>query len=140
MIFGLVRDCFEGSSAEVIAGAVLAVDGVPPRSSNILPDDAELDIAIVLDDQLHVIEVKAVTKTGKFGYGEKFGDYVPKLVKIRNELGSQVMRAFLISPLLSRSELERGRSRFIERAEKQGVRLLYDHRALSLLRQELRNL
>lgn len=138
VIFGLVRDCFRKTRAEVVAGAVLAVEGTPSRSSNILPDDTELDVAIVLDDQLHVIEVKAVTRTGKSGSGPKFGDYVPKLVKIRQELGSQVMRAFLVAPLLSGSELERGR--FIERADKQGVRLLYGHRALGLLGQELRRL
>ena len=140
VVFGRVRDIFEETKtrAEVVAGAVLAVAGAPPPSSNILPDDTEIDVAVVLDDQLHVIEVKAVTSTGRAGGGGKFGDHIAKLVKIRQELGSQVMRSFLIAPLLSKSDLERGG--FIARAGKSGVRLRYGQCALGLLRQELKNL
>lgn len=137
-VFGSVREVFRRPRAEVVAGAVLAVEGRPPRSSNIVPDDTELDVAVVLDDQIHVIEVKAVTRTGSAEHGRKFGDHIPKLVKIRQELGSQVMRSYLVAPLLSRSELERGS--FVERAEKQGVRLLHGHRALQLLGRELSKL
>lgn len=137
-VFGSVREVFRRTRAEVVAGAVLAVEGRPPRSSNIVPDDTELDVAVVLDDQIHVIEVKAVTRTGSAEHGRKFGDHIAKLVKIRQELGSQVMRSYLVAPLLSRSELERGS--FVERAEKQGVRLLYGHRALQLLGRELSKL
>ena len=132
VVFGLVRDVL-GTRAEVVAGAVLAVEGRPPRSSNILPDDTELDVAIVLDDQLHVIEVKAVTNTVG-----KFGDHIAKLAKIRQELGSQVMRSFLVAPLLVRSNLERGG--FIARAEKQGVHLRIDHTATAQLESDLRKL
>ena len=145
VVFGRVRDIFKRQPrAEVVAGAVLAVKGDPPPSSNILPDDTELDVAVVLDDQLHVIEVKAVTSTGKAGGGGRFGDYIAKLVKIRQELGSQVMRSFLVAPLLSKSDLEKGG--FIARAGKPGVRLLYGHGvrpprgALHLLHRELKNL
>jgi len=140
VVFGRVRDIFEETKtrAEVVAGAVLAVAGAPPPSSNILPDDTEIDVAVVLDDQLHVIEVKAVTSTGRAGGGGKFGDHIAKLVKIRQELGSQVMRSFLIAPLLSKSDLERGG--FIARAGKSGVRLRYGQCALGLLHQELKNL
>lgn len=137
-VFGSVRKVFRRTRAEVVAGAVLAVEGRPPRSSNIVPDDTELDVAVVLDDQIHVIEAKAVTKTGSAEHGRKFGDHIAKLVKIRQELGSQVMRSYLVAPLLSRSELERGS--FVERAEKQGVRLLYGRSALQLLGQELSKL
>ena len=133
VVYGLVCDVFRNTSrAEVVAGAVLAVAGRPPPPSNVLPDDTEIDVAVVIDDQLHVVEVKAVTSS------RRLGDHIAKLVKIRQELGSQVMRAFLVAPLLSRSELERGG--FIARAEKQGVRLLYGQRALELLQRELRTL
>ena len=138
VVFGLVRDVFRCTRAEVVAGAVLAVEGRPPAASNILPDDTELDVAIVLDDQLHVIEVKAVTSTGRAGSGGKFGDHIAKLVKIRQELGSQVMRSFLVAPLLSKSDLERGS--FTKRADKQGVRLRYGPDAIRLLEDELRKL
>ena len=118
VVYGLVRDVFNKSAkAQIVAGATLAVEDKPPRSSNVLPDDMELDVAIEIDDQLHVIEVKAVTTS------RDFGEHIAKLVKIRQELGSQVMSVYLVAPLLNKGDLERGG--FSSRARKQGVTLLY---------------
>ena len=122
VVFGLVCDVFERTpGAEVVAGAKLAVEGTPPPSSNVLPDDKEVDVAVVVDDQLHVIEAKAVTRT----HGERFGDQINKVANLRQELGSQLMRAFLVAPLLVKSDLENKRASFIKRADKQGVRLYF---------------
>ena len=98
VVFGLVCDVFrkipKTAKPEIVAGAKLAVESPPPRSSNVPPLDNELDVAITIDDQLHVIEVKAVTNS------KGFGEYITKLVTLRQELGSQVMRTFLVAPLL----------------------------------------
>lgn len=121
VVFGLVRDVFEDIlGAEVVANATLAVAGTPPRSSNVLPDDREIDVAVVVDDQLHVIEVKAVNNS------RGFGKQINKVAILRQELGSQVMRAFLVAPLLVKSDLENSSASFIKRAVKQGVRLYFD--------------
>ena len=122
VVYGLVQNVFKQNvfkrtNAQIVAGAKLAVAGEPPPSSNALPDDMELDVVIVIDDQLHVIEVKAVTTS------KGFGEHIPKLVKIRQELGSQVMRVYLVAPLLNKTNLDRGG--FSSRALKQGVTLLY---------------
>ena len=118
VVFGLVCDVFRKTrGAEVIAGATLAVDSTQPVSSNVPPDDKEIDVAVVVDDQLHVIEAKAVTNSGRFG------EHINKVASFRQELGSQLMRAFLVAPLLVESDLENKRVNFIKRADKQGVRL-----------------
>lgn len=115
--------------AEIVAGARLAVESSGAGGANAPPDDTEIDAAVVLDDQLHVIEAKAVKQSGKIA------DAVSKLAKIRQELGSQVMHCFLVAPLLNKGDM--GRGAYVERAEKQGVRLLYGPRALDLLENEI---
>ena len=117
------------AGAEVVAGARIRVDGSKTREASDPPDDSEIDVAIVVNEQLHVIEAKAV------GDSRKTGDHIAKLVKIRQELGSQVMRCFLVAPLLSKSEIAHGD--FIARAKKQGVDLLYGHSALNDLEREI---
>ena len=115
--------------AEIVAGARLAVEGSRTGGANAPPDDSEIDVAVVIDDQLHVVEAKAVKQSGKIA------DAVAKLVKIRQELGSQVMRCFLVAPLLNITDM--GRGAFVERAEKQGVRLLYGPQAMNFLEREI---
>ena len=117
------------AGAEVVAGARIRVDGSKTREASDPPDDSEIDIAIVVNEQLHVIEAKAVREPGKIG------DHVAKLVKIRQELGSQVMRCFLAAPLLGVNDLARGD--FVVRAKKQGVDLLYGRSALNDLDREV---
>ena len=101
VVYDLVCGVFKGSKKahQIIVGATLAVAGTPPRTRNVLPDDMELDVAIEIDDQLHVIEVKAVTTS------RGFGEHIAKLVKIRQELGSQVMSVYLVAPLLDQEDL-----------------------------------
>ena len=129
-LLGRVRDALRHvPRAEIVAGARLGVEGSRTGGANAPPDDSELDVAIVVDDQLHVVEAKAVKQSGKIA------DAVAKLAKIRQELGSPVMRRFLVAPLLNKTDM--GRGAFVERAEKQGVRLLYGPRALNILEREI---
>lgn len=129
-LLGRVRDALRHAPrAEIVAGARLGVEGPRTGGANAPPDDSELDVAIVVDDQLHVVEAKAVKQSGKIA------DAVAKLAKIRQELGSPVMRLFLVAPLLNKTDM--GRGAFVERAEKQGVRLLYGPRALNILEREI---
>ena len=132
-LLGRVRDALRHvPRAEIVAGARLGVEGSRTGGANAPPDDSELDVAIVVDDQLHVIEAKAVKQSGKIA------DAVAKLAKIRQELGSPVMRRFLVAPLLNKADM--GRGAFVERAEKQGVRLLYGPLALNILEREIAEL
>ena len=132
-ILGRVRDALRRApGAEVAAGVRLAVEGSGAPGANAPRDDGELDVAIAIDDQLHVVEAKAVRESGRIG------DSIAKLVKIRQELGSQVMRCFLVAPLLDGREI--GRGDFEERARKQGVRLLYGPGALDRLEEEIARL
>ena len=117
--------------AEIVAGARLGVEGSRTGGAHAPPDDSEIDVAIVIDDQLHVIEAKAFTVSAPGA----IANAVAKLVKIRQELGSQVMRCFLVAPLLNKWDM--GRGAFVERAEKQGVRLLYGPRAMDDLESEI---
>ena len=117
------------AGAEVVAGARIRVDGSKTREASDPPADSEIDVAIVVNEQLHVIEAKAV------GDSRKTGDHIAKLVKIRQELGSQVMRCFLVAPLLGVNDLARGD--FVTRAKKQGVDLLYGRSALNDLEREI---
>ena len=129
-ILGRVRRAMgHAAGAEVVAGARIRVDGSKTREASDPPDDSEIDVAIVVNEQLHVIEAKAVRESGKIG------DHVAKLVKIRQELGSQVMRCFLVAPLLGVNDLARGD--FVARAKKQGVDLLYGRSALNDLDREV---
>ena len=132
-ILGRVRDVLRGvPGVEVAAGVRLAVEGSGAPGANAPRDDGELDIAIAIDDQLHVVEAKAVKESGKVG------DHIAKLVKIRQELGSQVMRCFLVAPLLRKGDI--GRGDFVERARKQGVHLLHGPTALDRLEKEIKKL
>ena len=132
-ILGRVRDALRRApGAEVAAGVRLAVEGSGAPGANAPRDDGELDVAIAINDQLHVVEAKAVRESGRIG------DHIAKLVKIRQELGSQVMRCFLVAPLLGGREI--GRGDFEERARKQGVRLLHGPRALDYLEKEIARL
>ena len=109
-----------------------AVEGSGAPGANAPRDDGELDVAIAIDDQLHVVEAKAVRESGKIG------DHIAKLVKIRQELGSQVMCCFLVEPLLREGEI--GSGDFVERARKQGVHLLHGPKALDRLEKEIKKL
>ena len=132
-ILGRVRDVLRRvPGVEVAAGVRLAVEGSGAPGANAPRDDGELDVAIAIDDQLHVVEAKAVRESGKIG------DHIAKLVKIRQELGSQVMRCFLVAPLLRGGEI--GRGDFVERARKQGVHLLHGPKALDRLEKEIKKL
>lgn len=132
-ILGRVRDALRHvPGAEVAAGVRLAVEGSGAPGAHAPRDDGELDVAIAINDQLHVVEAKAVKAA------DRIGDSIAKLVKIRQELGSQIMRCFLVAPLLDECEIERGD--FEERARKQGVRLLYGPKALDLLEEEIARL
>ena len=129
-ILGRVRRAMSHvAGAEVVAGARIRVDGSKTRAASDPPDDSEIDVAIVVNEQLHVIEAKAVGESSKIGY------HVARLVKIRQELGSQVMRCFLVAPLLGVNDLARGD--FVTRAKKQGVDLLYGRSALNDLEREI---
>lgn len=120
------------AGAEVVAGARIRVDGSRIHGASAPTDDSEIDVAIVVNEQLHVIEAKAVSASGA---SRKMSHYLAKLVKIRQELGSQVMRCFLVAPLLEKKDLERGD--FVVRARKQGVDLLYGRSALNDLDKEV---
>ena len=132
-VFGLVCDIFrDNPEVEVAPGVELAVEGARSRFSNDPPAEMEIDVAIAIKDQLHVVEVKAVT--GSRGFGE----YSPKLVKAKEELGSQRMNAFLVAPLLDGKEIER--EDWAKRARKQGIRLIFGRNALNSLRGALKML
>ena len=131
-VLNRVRYALRGASrAEIVAGVRLGVEGARAGGANAQPDDSELDVAIVVDDQLHVIEAKAFTVS----MPGAIANAVAKLAKIRQELGSQVMHCFLVAPLLNKWDM--GRGAFVERAEKQGVRLLYGPLALNILEREI---
>ena len=131
-VLNRVRYALRGASrVEIVAGVRLGVEGPRTGGANAPPDDSELDVAIVVDDQLHVIEAKAFTVS----MPGAIANAVAKLAKIRQELGSQLMGCFLVAPLLNRWDM--GRGAFVERAEKQGVRLLYGPRAFDDLEREI---
>ena len=118
-IFGMISDIFEGTSVEVYGGLKLAVKDTRIRSMNVPPSDMELDIAFLIDGQLHVVEVKAVTTP------KGFGQFTPKLVKMREEIGSHRMRTFLITPFLEQMDIEVGD--FMSRTKQQGIELYYGY-------------
>ena len=111
VVFGMVEDIFEQHKQEVelAAGLRLAVSTASDTKH------AETDIALFVDAQLHMIEVKAVTST------VNFKEYSPKLVSLRDELGSHQMRTFLVTTLLSEHQVKL--SKFRDRISKQGVEL-----------------
>ena len=111
VVFGMVEDIFEQHKrkVELAAGLKLALSTAPDK------EHAEIDVALFVNGQLHVIEVKAVTST------VNFREYSPKLVSLRDELGSHQMRTFLVTPLLYERRVRH--QGFRDRVGKQGVEL-----------------
>ena len=135
VILGVVKDIFKDASIEIYGGFKLAVKETRIPGQNTLLPDMELDIAFLIDEQLHSVEVKAVTT------GQGFGQYTPKIFKMREELGTHRMRTFLVAPFLEQSDIEGGD--FMSRTKQQGVELYYGYdgkkkgRALNILEKKL---
>ena len=99
---------------EVVPGAYLAVQGrlsgrnTPPKA------DVEIDVAITHQDQMHVIEVKALTNDRS----EKFGDTIARLAKLKASLFGHFGRVWLIAPFLDGSDMDKGN--YVDRAARYG--------------------
>lgn len=97
-------------------------------------DLGEIDVFLMKRDQLHIIEVKAYTGTGK---GVLDGA-ISKLSSIKRQLIGQQGQGWLVVPLLNDHSLEKGD--YIRRAKEAGISLLNGRNAMNRLRQDLKRL
>lgn len=120
-------DAFRGSNSVKVAAAVEIA-----RGKDAPPDATETDIDLVLlgNDQLSLIECKAIVNPkGQLRKG------IDTIAVRRDELVGPGGKAFLVAPLLSARQIQRGR--YFEQARARNVRLLCGPDAINQLIKDL---
>lgn len=124
------NDCF------VYANVRLAF---PPRGPGPKETVAEIDVAVMIQSQLHIIEAK----TASFGAkASKAGNEhsLAQIDSIKRQLLAQFGCAFVVNPRETTSSLEGGPGDFVRRSRAAGIELLLGAKSADLLDARLRQL
>ncbi|MBV1868623.1 MAG: DUF1887 family protein [Marinosulfonomonas sp.] len=85
----------------------------------------DLDFLMLSDEKLDIVEAKAVTVTKRFREG------IVRLAEYRNLLSGQAGQAWLVTPFLNRSDLEK--DDMIGHAQRAGIEILFGENAVEEL-------
>jgi hypothetical protein len=99
-------------------------------------DSGEIDLALYVGEQLHIVEAKTQGFGGK-RTGEKALSQIETLKRL---FQAQYGRTWVVNPTTTRQRLDEGRGDFIPRAESAGIALLLGPRAVNKLVAEIQKL
>lgn len=108
---------------DVFVGANIRLRYSKSEGGGPVRERGEIDVALVVHSQLHIVEAKTGTFTSKESYG-RTEQTMAQMESLKRHLLGQFGRLFIVNPREDARELRKRRGDFVRRAENAGIELI----------------